>query len=741
MKVLHLISGGDTGGAKTHVFALLGKLKEMADVKIVCFMKGVFWDELQGTDIESELVLQKNRFDMSVLNRLEDICAEGYDIIHCHGARANFIASRLAKRVNVPIVTTIHSDYLLDFDGFYKKLVYTSLNILALKQFRYYIAVSSDFKNMLVQRNFRPNSIFTVYNGMDYSISPTYVSKEEFANRIGIKYDETKTYIGIIGRHDYVKGHDVFIKAIKTVCKECPDARFIIAGDGENRKALAELAKKEGVDENLIFAGFIKDIYSFINFIDINTLTSRSESFPYVLMEGAKMYKPTVCSAVGGIPDFVIDGKTGLLFENENSKEFANKLITLIKDKALAKRYGNALHDLAVEKFSDTALANKHIEIYNAILRDSGESKKYDAVLSGYYGFGNSGDDALLFAIAESLRKKMPDIRLLALTARASRTRKQYGIDCAPRFNPFTVKKVLKSTKMLISGGGSLIQDVTSSKSLLYYTSVINLAKKCGTKVFVYANGIGPLKDKNLPVAKKALECADIITLREAQSLTELDRMNLENKNVLLTADPALLLDGESEEITKNVLESENIPAEKKFFGISVREWRDNERDFATKLAGISDYAYEKYRLCPLFIPMRYPHDLKISEEIACLTKAPSYVLKNAHSVRETIGLVAKTELVFGMRLHTLIYAAGKAVPVVGLIYDQKVSGFLDYIGQNRSVDVNNIDVSKACAYIDEIMTNKQTISDELNNKKNELCVLADKNAEIAINILCGGAV
>ena len=181
MKVLHLISGGDTGGAKTHVFALLSKLKDMADVKIVCFMKGVFWDELQNIDVKSELIEQKSRFDLSVVDRLVEICSEGYEVIHCHGARANFIGTFLGKKVKIPMITTIHSDYLLDFDGFYRKLVYTSLNVWALKKFKYYIAVSSNFKEMLVSRGFRPNSIHTVYNGMDYSGEMSYVSKEEFA--------------------------------------------------------------------------------------------------------------------------------------------------------------------------------------------------------------------------------------------------------------------------------------------------------------------------------------------------------------------------------------------------------------------------------------------------------------------------------------------------------------------------------------------------------------------------------
>ena len=101
MKVLHLISGGDTGGAKTHVFALMNKLKNLADVKIVCFIKGPFWDELQNIGVDCELVEQKSRLDMSVVKRLKEICDGGIDIIHCHGARANFIGANLKKKVDL----------------------------------------------------------------------------------------------------------------------------------------------------------------------------------------------------------------------------------------------------------------------------------------------------------------------------------------------------------------------------------------------------------------------------------------------------------------------------------------------------------------------------------------------------------------------------------------------------------------------------------------------------------------
>lgn len=736
MKVLHMISGGDTGGAKTHVFALLGKLKERADVTIVCFMKGVFWDELQNLGVKCELIPQKNRFDMSVVKRLREICDSGIDVIHCHGARANFIAAALRGHVDIPMITTIHSDYLLDFDGFYRKLVYTSLNVWALKKFKYFIGVSDNFRQMLLSRGFRPNSVYTVYNGMDYSGEPSYVSKEEFAARIGLQYDPSVTYVGLIGRHDYVKGHDVFIKAIKPVLDKCPNTCFIIAGDGENRDSLVALAKKEGVADKLIFAGFIKDIYSFIHFIDINTLTSRCESFPYVLMEGARMSKPTVCSAVGGIPDFVMDGKTGLLFPNEDSAALAERLVRLIEDKPLAAKYGKALHELALSKFSDTALADKHIEIYRAVLRDYREKKKYDVVLSGYYGFGNSGDDALLYAITDSLREVMPDVRVCVLSAKAKEMRKVYGVDCAARFNPFAVRRALKSAKMLISGGGSLIQDVTSSKSLVYYLSIMRYAARYGDKVYVYANGIGPLKEKNYARAARALEAADVITLRDPASLEELKKIGVTDKNALVTADPVLLVEGTPREALVSLFAENGFPKEGRFFGIAVRDWQKNDAEFVRKIAKIADFAAEKYGLIPLFLPMRFPNDAALSEQISACVKAKSYVLKKPVGVKDMIGLVGCSEAVLGMRLHTLIYAAGASVPVIGVVYDRKVSAFLDYIGEKRRLDTEKIDVDAACRYLDEIMQDTGKARTALSAEKERLVLLAKENAKIAVGLL-----
>ncbi len=736
MKILHLISGGDTGGAKTHVFALLRALTKKADVKIVCFMKGTFFDELQNIDVESELIEQKNRFDLSVLKRVKEIAKDGFDLIHSHGARANFLCTHLKNKLDIPIVTTIHSDYLLDFDGIYKKIVFTGLNMFALNKLDNYIAVSTNFKDMLISRGFKPNRIYTVYNGMDYSTPMEYQSKEEFAKRIGIEYNKDNVYIGLIGRHYHVKGHDIFVKACGIVAKKRKNARFLIAGDGDLRNELIHIAKEQKIEDKLIFTGFLKDIYSFINFIDINTLTSRSESFPYVLMEGARMKKPTVSSRVGGIPDLIIDGKTGLLFESENCEELAEKLIQLIDSKDERNRLGESLYDFATSTFSSENLANTHIDIYNSIMKKHKDKKEYDIVISGYYGFDNSGDDALLFAIIESLKKYIKDVRIAVLSEKPKDTERIYKVDSNKRFNLFSVSKVLKKSKMLINGGGSLLQDETSSLSLYYYLWVVNRAKRLNLKTYFYANGIGPVKKRNARLVSRVANKVDLITLRDEMSLNELLRLNVTIPETKVTADPAVILESSDKKRVLEIFKSEGIVYGEKYLGISLRAWDSNDINIESKIAAVADYAFESYGIKTVLIPMRHSIDMHICENVLSLIKHKAHILKNRYNVFDTVAITREMYIVMGMRLHTLVYAAGGGVPLIGLIYDPKNKGFLDYIEQNRMVDVKDIDVAKLKAYIDEISKNYNDIQASIKSRQQKLIALADINGKYAADLL-----
>ncbi len=371
-KVLHLISGGDVGGAKTHVLTLVKELQKNLAVKIICFMEGPFAQEAREMGIDIMVLPQHRRYDLKVVDTLVNIIkTEGFTLIHSHGARANFITRFIRKKISIPCVTTIHSDFMLDFKGnLYKHIIYTNLNIFALKKFDYFIAVSKSFKDMLVSRGFPDNRIFIVYNGMDFQEDISYKSRDEFLNERGLAHLRDKRLIGILARLHPVKGHEIFIRAAADVLTDNKDIHFLITGDAGEMPSLDSQIKQLGIDKNIHFIGFIDNPYDFLNAIDINVLTSYSESFPYVLLEGARLEKPTIASAVGGIPMLIDDGVNGYLFEAGDYKELSGKLKIMIDDEEKSKALGRALYKKASENFSLKNLAMDHIKIYNEMLKN-----------------------------------------------------------------------------------------------------------------------------------------------------------------------------------------------------------------------------------------------------------------------------------------------------------------------------------------------------------------------------------
>lgn len=374
-KVMHLISGGDVGGAKTHVLTLVKELQKNLTVKIICFIEGPFAQEARDMGIDIQVLPQPRRYDLKVIDTLIKIIKdEGFTLIHSHGARANFITRFIKRKLTIPCVTTIHSDFMLDFKGnLYKHIIFTNLNIFALKRFDYFIAVSESFREMLISRGFPKDKIFTVYNGMDFDEDISYESKKSFLEKRGLYHLKDKKLIGILARLHPVKGHEIFIKAAADILASNKNIHFLITGNAKEMPALDNLIKQLGIGQNIHFIGFVDAPYDFLNVIDINVLTSYSESFPYVLLEGARLKKPTISSKVGGIPMLIEDGENGYLFKAGDSNELSKKLKVMLTDEAMSKAMGEALYKKASDNYSLKKLALNHINIYNTMLENKKE--------------------------------------------------------------------------------------------------------------------------------------------------------------------------------------------------------------------------------------------------------------------------------------------------------------------------------------------------------------------------------
>ncbi|MEA3423391.1 MAG: glycosyltransferase family 4 protein, partial [Bacillota bacterium] len=156
IRVLHLISGGDTGGAKTHVINLINGLNDKIFTLLVTLMESDFTEDAIKSKLPLTVLHQKSRFDLSVINEIGKLIEENkINMIHIHGARANFIATFIKKKYpKIPIITTIHSDYLLDDyrGGKFVSFIFRKINAWALRKMDYYIGVSDRFKDMMISR-------------------------------------------------------------------------------------------------------------------------------------------------------------------------------------------------------------------------------------------------------------------------------------------------------------------------------------------------------------------------------------------------------------------------------------------------------------------------------------------------------------------------------------------------------------------------------------------------------------
>lgn len=373
--VLHLISGGDTGGAKSHVFTLLRSISPHRRVVMGCFLPGEFLDDARSAGIEARLFAQRNRFDLRVLGPLAAACrAEGVGLIHSHGARANFVTALLRRRVRIPAVTTVHSDYRLDFVGNpYKQVLFTAINAWALRRFDAYFAVSRPFRDMLVERGFAAERIHVIYNGLDFDApAPAIGDRAAFLDAHALPAPrEGELLVGCLGRLHRVKGQDVLISAMARLLARPPWAgrlRLLLAGDGEEQASLQHRAASLGIGDRVHFLGHISDAPAFLAAIDLHVLASRSESLPYALLESARAGTPCVATRVGGIPELVIHGETGLLAAPGDVAGLAEAIALACGEPGLRERLGRSLRQHAAANFSVRRMVQGHLEVYRAIM-------------------------------------------------------------------------------------------------------------------------------------------------------------------------------------------------------------------------------------------------------------------------------------------------------------------------------------------------------------------------------------
>ena len=708
VKVIHLISGGDTGGARTHVYSLLKYLGQIIDVQLVCFRGGDFADGAAALGIPT-IVLGGGFF--SNLRAAKKLIRDGeYDLVHCHGALANVTGALLRRSVRVPVISTVHSDYRLDYLGRpFARAVYGTLNTWALHRLDYRVCVSDPIRQRLIDRDFEPNRLFSIYNGLDFSHVVPKTDRAAYFAQFGYTVGEDDIIVGIAARLDPVKDIATLIRAVALAQKACPQLRLAIAGEGMERKKLGALAAELGIADSVFFLGWVDDLDSFYGALDINALSSLSETFPYALTEGARAHLATVASNVGGVPVIIEHGVTGLLFEPGDVRLFAAYLARCALDADYRHTLGEALYRRGKADFSEEDTGLRQLEIYNSVFRmerNLRDGVRDGVLICGAYGFGNTGDDAILQAIIGEMRRIDPHMPLTVLSRRPKDTQRAFGVNACHRFGVCSIRRVLRRSQLFISGGGSLMQDVTSRLSLWYYLGTIRMAHGCGCKVQMYGCGIGPIiYDSDRKLAARIINtCVDKITLREPDSRETLRDFGVTVPEVILASDPALTLPPAGRSRIDSILRAHDMELDGKYIGFVLRKWPGMEEK-ATAFAAGAVYAYLKYGLTPVFLSINFRSDGEAGQLVTEHLSIPFYVIDEQMSSGEVIGVLSRMTTVVSMRLHGLIFAAGQGVPLIGVAYDPKVTAFLDYVEQNNYIQLAALNEKDLSDMIDSAVT------------------------------------
>lgn len=763
MRVLMATMQLDIGGAETHIVELSKALAKRGIEITVASNGGAYEKELAEAGIEHVKIPFHSKNPKCIINAYKMlkklIFEKKFDVVHAHARIPAFLCHLLHRRYHFRFVTTAHWVFNTRFP----------YNLLTRWGERS-LAVSDDIKAYLTDNyGIEPENIRVTINGINLEKFSADTDYSEMAKEFSFADGAARiVYVSRMDEDRSLAAHKL-IEAAPELADKIENLEIVIVGGGndfEQIKAEADEANARIGRRVIITTGSRTDINKFTAAGDIFIGVSRAA------LEAMACGKPSIIAGNEGYIGIFDEDKLKVSIDTNfccrgcaptETERLKNDILTLmtVSDEERT-RLGDYARRTVAKYYSMSTMADDAIKMYVSCIKHSKinevcsaeldtideylinnplrtRTKSSDILISGYYGFGNSGDDSILYAIIREIKQMQPNVRIAALSKVPSVTSRLYGIDAINRFNIISVLYRLSRTKLLISGGGSLIQDVTSTKSLAYYLAIINAAKLMGKKVMLYANGIGPVKNHvNYKKVKNTLNRADLITLREPSSYNELKRFGVDRPKIVVTADPAFNLFPASEEEIEKLLAHIGADKNKRYCVAAIRPWKSAGSDFCGAVAAAADYAHEKYGLECIFIQMQPSRDRAVTAACTAQMKTKARIVENELSPDLTLGLVAGAEFVLGMRLHTLIYAAKCGTPVIGVSYDPKVDSIMEYMNQNLRVSAENPNPITLCAYIDRIMQNRDKISIDLAVVSDKSARLAAQNAEMALALISG---
>ena len=751
MKILMVTMAMNIGGAETHILELCRELRAAGDDVTLASFGGVYADEAAAVGVKCVTLPLHTKRPSGVIRSyrgLKKLISEGnFDIVHAHARIPAFITGLLHDRMVMEggrkfrFVTTAHLNF--------------TVNPLLRRIARWgerSMAVSDDIADYLVSEyRFPRDKIGVTINGIDTVKFSPDVSPAPVLEKHGL--DPARRRIVSLSRLDADRADPAIrlVEIAPRLAKAFPDTELVIVGGGGeldrirssaeevNRSLMSELGRPY-----VTVTGGVSNTNEYCAASDVFVGVSRSAleamaAGKAVILAGGQgslgIYRDEVNQAATdtnfccrGFP--LADGDA--LFSDVSA------LLALTSEERA--EIGKKNREFVLERYTARRMADDYRKMYACALAAPVQFHlgrvPADLLIGGYYGYGNLGDESLLDIISQTAAETIPGVKIAALTRRPKMEAKRTGLSCVSRIDILSVAREIKRSRILLSGGGSLLQDATSDRSLRYYAGLLELAEKRGTKAAIYANGIGPIRsEKNKEITKKAVTAAEYVSVRDSDSKEELVSLGVPEEKIVATADPAFLIRPAPSERIRLVAEKLGIePGEPtrpgNYIAVSLRplsrqskwgsksELTASDRRLCARVVSAVREIWKQTGAIPVLVPMQLSQDSKICalavEELRG-ADVPAVLYKTG-SAPELIGFLRGAQFVIGMRLHAVILASSAGVPVIALSYDPKIDGMMKELGQPYTVRIPDFGTEGAPAMYDDILKCSKQVVEKRND-------------------------
>ena len=651
MKIFMLIDAMDVGGAETHVFELSRILVKRGHDVAVISAGGRMTKALEEAGVR-HITMQDMALPRAWAFVAKCIKREKPHMVHAHTRRCAFMCRMLLEHMSFPLTVTAHAmfshTFPLDRLSFFPPST---------------IAVSEDIREALVR-------YFSVRRD-DVSVIPNGIDTERFCQR-PVKADEPLILSVSRLDTDCARTAHLLCRIMPELCRKSETPwRLMLVGGGSALPLLRPTASRVNNllgREAIVLAGARTDIPDLLAQCRVFVGVSRAA------LEAMAMAKPVILSGDEGYLGLLDDrtlpeARRSNFCARGHAPATAERLLSdLLRLNEMTHQARTELgvlgHSIVHSTYTAEHLVDETLAVYARELARHRTARRSDAVICGYYGYGNCGDELVLRHMIDQQKNLTPDLRLTVLTAHGKPID---GVRSVPRYDPHAILREIRHTGAFILGGGSLLQDATSRRSLTYYLTLLSIAHAYSIPTMLYANGIGPLTSASLARCRRLLSSVDVITLRDTDSYRLIRSMNLPHTKVLLGADPVLSLPS-----------TPTTPGSTPYLALFPK---GNAPHQTATLQAVADIA-KTHHLDIILASMSR------AEDTASVHRAAAYLsqLLSPHALHVTVAsstpraivrLIARSTLVISNRLHALILAFRSGIPCVGFGTDPKIFSFL----------------------------------------------------------------